>query len=207
MSNQDDYDVVSSERLYDGKVVKVRRDDVRMADGNVAAREVIEHPGAVGVVALDDDGNVLLVNQYRHPVRARLDELPAGLLDGGEDESPLEAAKRELAEETGMAARKWDVLVDLHTSPGVSTEAIRIYLARDLYRSPLADFEPEHEEATMTVSREPLPDAVRRALNGRITNAAAVAGILAVVHGRATGWRDLRAADAPWPARTGQAGR
>jgi ADP-ribose pyrophosphatase len=207
MSSEDDYDIVSTERLFDGKVVRLRRDDVRMADGKVAPREVIEHPGAVGVVALDEEGNVLMVNQYRHPVRARLDELPAGLLDGGADESPLEAAKRELAEETGMAARKWNVLVDLHTSPGVSNEAIRIYLARDLYRAPLEGFEPEHEEATMTVSREPLPDAVRRAMAGRITNAAAVAGILAVVHGRATDWRDLRPADAPWPARTGQAGR
>jgi ADP-ribose pyrophosphatase len=202
MSAEDDYHVVSSERVYDGKVVRLRRDQVRMSDGNVAAREVVEHPGAVGIVALDEDGNILLVNQYRHPVRARLDELPAGLLDE-DGESALEAAKRELAEETGMAARKWDVLVDLHTSPGISDEAIRIYLARELYRAPLDGFAPEHEEAAMTVSREPLPDALRRVMAGRITNAAAAAGILAVVHGRATGWRDLRPADAPWPARPG----
>jgi len=204
MSSEDDYHVVASERLYDGKVVKLRRDDVRMSDGKVAAREVIEHPGAVGVVALDNDGNVLLVNQYRHPVKARLDELPAGLLDVSK-ESALDAAKRELAEEAGVAAANWNVLLDLHTTPGVSDEAIRIYLARDLSPVRPADgFEPEHEEAAMTVSREPLPDAVRRVLMGRITNAAAVAGILAVVHGRATGWRDLRPADAPWPARHGR---
>jgi ADP-ribose pyrophosphatase len=203
VSRQDDYDVVSSERLYDGKVVRLRRDDVRMSDGKVAMREVVEHPGAVGIVALDEDGKILLVNQYRHPVRARLDELPAGLLDD-DHESALEAAQRELAEETGMAARRWDVLVDLHTSPGISDEAIRIFLARDLYHAPLDDFAPEHEEMAMTVSREPLPDALRRVMAGRITNAAAVAGILAVVHGRATGWRDLRPADAPWPARSGR---
>lgn len=203
MSHDDDYDVVSSERLYDGKVVRLRRDAVRMSDGAIAAREVIEHPGAVGVVALDDDGNVLLVNQYRHPVRARLDELPAGLLDVSK-ESALDAAKRELAEEAGVAARTWNVLLDLHTTPGVSDEAIRIFLARDLSSARPEDFEPEHEEVTMTVSREPLPDAVRRVLMGRITNAAAAAGILAVVHGRATGWRDLRPADAPWPARQGR---
>jgi len=204
MSSEDDYDVVSSERLYDGKVVKLRRDNVRMSDGKIAAREVIEHPGAVGVVALDNDGNVLLVNQYRHPVKARLDELPAGLLDV-DKESALDAAKRELAEEAGVAATQWNVLLDLHTTPGVSDEAIRIFLARGLSPArPASGFEAEHEEAAMTVSREPLPDAVRRVLMGRITNAAAVAGILAVVHGRATGWRDLRPADAPWPARQGR---
>jgi ADP-ribose pyrophosphatase len=203
MGTLDDYEVVSTERLYDGKVVRVRRDQVRMSDGAVAAREVIEHPGAVGIVALDDDGSVLLVNQYRHPVRARLDELPAGLLDI-EKETALEAARRELAEEAGVAARQWNVLVDLHTTPGVSDEAIRIFLARGLVPVRAPGFEPEHEEATMTVSREPLPDAVRRVFAGRITNAAAVAGILAVVHGRATGWRDLRPADAPWPARHGR---
>lgn len=203
MSEEDDFHVVNTARMFDGKVVKVRRDDVRMADGKVAAREVIEHPGAVGVVALDEHGNVLLVNQYRHPVRARLDELPAGLLDVGK-ESALDAAKRELAEEAGVAARTWDVLIDLHTSPGVSDEAIRIFLARDLYAARQEGFEPQHEEASMTVTREPLPDAVRRIFAGRITNAAAVAGILAVVHGRATGWRGLRPVDAPWTARAGR---
>jgi ADP-ribose pyrophosphatase len=202
MSEEDDYHVVATERIYDGKVVKLRRDQVRMSDGVVAEREVVEHLGAVGVVALDEAGNVLLVNQYRHPVRARLDELPAGLLDNGA-ESALAAAKRELAEETGIAARRWDVLLDMHTSPGISDEAIRIYLARDLYPAPEDGFVAEHEELSLTVSREPLPDAVRRVMAGRITNAAAVAGILAVVHGRATGWRDLRPADAPWPARPG----
>jgi ADP-ribose pyrophosphatase len=203
MSEEDDYHVVSTERIYDGKVVKLRKDEVRMTDGVVATREVVEHLGAVGIVALDDHGNVLLVNQYRHAVRARLDELPAGLLDTA-GESALDAAKRELAEETGMAARRWDVLVDLHTSPGISDEAIRIFLARDLHRAPDDGFTPEHEEVGLTVSREPLPDALRRVMSGRITNAAAVAGILAVVHGRATGWRDLRPADAPWPARSGR---
>jgi ADP-ribose pyrophosphatase len=203
MSEEDDYHVVATERIYDGKVVKLRRDQVRMSDGVVAEREVVEHLGAVGVVALDEAGNVLLVNQYRHPVRARLDELPAGLLDNGA-ESALAAAKRELAEETGIAARRWDVLLDMHTSPGISDEAIRIYLARDLYPAPEDGFVAEHEELSLTVSREPLPDAVRRVMAGRITNAAAVAGILAVVHGRATGWRDLRPADAPWPARSGR---
>jgi 8-oxo-dGDP phosphatase len=204
MSRSDDFDVVASERIFEGKLVKVRRDDVRMSDGSVARREIVEHPGAVAIVALGDDGAIVMVNQYRHPVGARLDELPAGLLDVHK-ESALDAARRELAEETGLAAHTWNVLVDLYPSPGFSDEAIRIYLARDLAPvSPGAGFRPEHEEASMVVSREPLPDAVRRVFAGRITNASAVAGILAVVHGRATGWRDLRPADAPWSARAGR---
>ncbi|MDQ2797706.1 MAG: ADP-ribose pyrophosphatase, partial [Actinomycetota bacterium] len=76
-----DYGVTNCERVYDGRVVSLRRDAVRMSDGSLAVREVIEHPGAVGIVALDKDGSVLLVNQYRHPIAERLDELPAGLLD------------------------------------------------------------------------------------------------------------------------------
>jgi 8-oxo-dGTP pyrophosphatase MutT (NUDIX family) len=147
---------------------------------------------------------VVLVNQYRHAVRARLDELPAGLLDL-EGESALDAAKRELAEETALAADEWDVLVDLHSSPGFSNEAVRVYLARGL--RPVDDgdvFQPEHEELTLTVERVPLAEAVHQVLSGNLTNASAVAGLLAAVHGRATGWRDLRPADAKWPARPGR---
>jgi ADP-ribose pyrophosphatase len=195
----DPYEVVGSETKYEGAIITVRVDDVRMSDGSVAKREVVEHPGAVVIVALDEDGKVVLVNQYRLPIGAHLDELPAGLLDV-DGESALDAAKRELAEEAGLVADEWHVLLDLHPSPGFTTEAVRVFLARGLSAS-TETFEPEHEEQTMTVSREPLAEAVRRALTGGITNAASVAGILATVHGRATGWRDLRPADARWPAR------
>ena len=143
-----------------------------------------------------------LVNQYRHAVRARVDELPAGLLDVT-GEPALEAAQRELAEEARLAARSWGVLLDLYSSPGVSNEAVRVFLARDLEDATSEGFSAEHEEATMTVTREPLTDAVRRALAGSITNAVSVAGLLAAVHGRFTDWRDLRPADAPWRARPG----
>jgi ADP-ribose pyrophosphatase len=204
MSRHDDYAVVASERVFEGKLVKVRRDDVRMSDGSIAKREVVEHPGAVAVVALRDDGTILLINQYRHPVRSRMDELPAGLLDVSK-ESALHAAQRELAEEAGVAAEQWNVLVDLYSSPGFSDEAVRVFLARNLRTvSAGDDFTAAHEELEISVSYEPLPDAVRRVFAGRITNASAVAGILAVVHGRATGWRDLRPADAPWSARAGR---
>lgn len=196
------YDVVGSTTQFTGKIISVRVDEVRMSDGSIAEREIVGHPGAVGVVALDDAGNVVLVNQYRPAIGARLDELPAGLLDV-DGESALDAAKRELAEEAGLVADQWHVLVDLHTSPGMTDEAIRIYLARGLRRSPDA-FAAEHEELTLTTAREALSEATRRVLSGAMTNAAAAAGILAAVHGRATNWRDLRPADAPWPARPGR---
>ena len=202
MSDLDAYEVVGSTTKYQGKLLTLRVDDVRMADGSIAQREVVKHPGAVAVVALDADGKIILVNQYRAAIGAQLDELPAGLLDV-EGESALTAAKRELAEEAHVEAAEWNVLLDVHASPGFSTEAVRVFLARELTASK-DDYAGEHEERTMTVSREPLPDAVRRVLSGSITNSSTVAGILAAVHGRATGWRDLRPADAPWPARPGR---
>jgi len=202
MGENDTYDVLGSETRFTGNVIKVRVDDVRMSDGQVAKREIVAHPGAVAIVALDDAGKLVLVNQYRPAVRARLDELPAGLLDVA-GESALVAAQRELAEETGLVAEEWHVLVDLYSSPGMTDEAVRIFLARGLATGD-GQHEPEHEEITMSVQREPLSECVRRVLSGGITNASAVAGILAAVHGRATGWRDLRPADAPWPARPGR---
>jgi ADP-ribose pyrophosphatase len=203
MGDLDPYDVVGSETKYKGRIMTVRLDQVRMSDGSVADREVVSHPGAVAIVALDDEGKIVLVNQYRPAVQARLDELPAGLLDV-DGEPALVAAQRELLEETGLVAEEWDVLVDLLSSPGMTDEAVRIFLARGLSVAEDSDFEAEHEELTMSVYREPLAEAVRRVLSGGVTNASAVAGILAAVHGRATGWRDLRPADAPWPARPGR---
>jgi len=193
--------VLASTPRFKGNVVSVRTDEVRMSDGTVATREVVEHPGAVGVVALDEQDRVVLINQYRHPIRRYLDELPAGLLDVP-GEPALDAARRELFEEAGLAASDWRVLIDLYTSPGMTDEAIRVFLARGL--SDVAErFAPEHEEITLTVSRVPLDEAVRRALAGEITNAAAVAGVCAAALSRANGWRDLRPAGAPWSARPG----
>ena len=199
MGEQDEYELVGSETVFTGRILTVRRDTVRMSDNSTSTREVVEHGGAVAVVALDDEGRVVLVNQYRHPVRARLDEIPAGLLDV-EGEPVLDAARRELREEAGLEADTWHVLLDLYSSPGFSTEATRVFLARGLREVGRGDFEATGEELTMTVERESLSGAVTRALAGSITNAASVAGLLAAVHGRATDWRDLRAADAPWPA-------
>jgi ADP-ribose pyrophosphatase len=191
--------VTHSRRVYSGRVIGVRVDSVRMSDGTVADREIVEHPGAVVIVALDDAGRVVLVNQYRHAVGRRLDELPAGLLDVA-GEVPLAAAGRELAEEAGLAAGRWDVLLDLNPSPGTSSEAVRVYLARELSARRPDGFRPEHEELTLSVRRVPLATAVRMAQSGELTNAAAVAGVLAAAAAVADGGRGLRPADAPWPA-------
>lgn len=199
----DQYQVLASTNQFRGRVISLRTDELRMSDGSVATREIVEHPGAVGVVALDEDDRVVLVNQYRHPVGRYLQELPAGLLDVP-GEPALLAGQRELKEETGLAAAEWHVLVDLFTSPGMTNEAIRVFLARGLADAPGEQFVPEHEEITLTVSRVPLDEAVARALNGQLTNAAAVAGVCAAAAARADGWRALRPADAPWSGQPGQ---
>nr|WP_067660939.1 NUDIX hydrolase [Nocardia harenae] len=189
------FETVSSETVYSGAILALRLDQVVMPGGTVAEREVVEHHGAVAVVAVDDAGDVVLIRQYRHPIGARLLELPAGLIDI-EGEDPLAAAKRELAEETGLAAERWSVLVDVALSPGFTDEALRIYLAEGLTATDRPD--PELEEADIALVRLPVAEAVRAALAGEIVNATAVAGVLALATARATG-TELRAADAPWP--------
>ncbi|WP_327114953.1 NUDIX hydrolase [Nocardia sp. NBC_01730] len=189
-----DFETVSTETVYSGAILALRLDQVSMPGGRVVEREVIEHHGAVAVAAIDDDDNVVLINQYRHPIGRRLLELPAGLLDlPGED--PLVAAQRELAEETGLAAREWAVLVDVVLSPGFTDEALRVYLASGLHETHRP--EPELEEADLEVVRMPVDAAVRAALAGEIVNATAVSGVLALAAARAGGI-ELRAADAPW---------
>lgn len=195
-----DYAVVRSERMYEGRVIAVRKDEVRMPGDTTSQRDVVEHPGAVGVVALDEQNRVLLVNQYRHPVRRRLDELPAGLLDV-EGEPALRTAQRELGEEAGLAADTWHVLLDTYTSPGMTDEAIRIFLARDL--RPVEQDVQEHEELDMTTARVPLEEAVQRVLDGELQNGMAVQGLLAADRAVRDGFAHLRPADAPWPARKG----
>lgn len=192
-----DYEVLESDTVYRGRIVDLRRDIVAMPGGTTSQRDVVVHPGAVGVVALDGD-RVLLVNQYRHPVGRRLDELPAGLLDvQGED--GLRAAQRELVEEAGYEAATWHVLVDLLTSPGMTDESIRLYLARDV-RSCARDVQ-DHEELEMTARWVPLSDAIAAALDGTLENATAVAGVLAASVALDRGFAGLRPADAPWAAR------
>jgi 8-oxo-dGDP phosphatase len=189
------YDVVSSTLRFDGSMFKVVTDDVRMPGGRVAARDYLVHVGAVGVVAVDDEERVVLVRQYRHPLRRKIWELPAGLID--KPGEPLaEAAARELAEEADVLAGRLDVLVDVHTSPGCSTEMIRLFLARQLREVPLGErHDRRDEEADLEVHRVDLDDAVHMVLSGEITNAAAVTGLLAAARVRDAGWTGLRPAD------------
>ena len=193
------YDVISAEMVYrSGRVIDVSREQVRMPGGETTARDVVRHPGAVAIIPVDDDGRVLLLKQYRHPVRQLLWETPAGLLDEpGED--PLEAAKRELFEEAHVRADRWDVLLDVFTSPGMSSEAVRIYLAREVAPADGPRHAGEHEEADMPIEWVPVEEAVRLAFNGDLHNPLTVMGVLAVAASRADGWSGLRPADSPWP--------
>ena len=193
--------VVSSTVLARGKITRYVQDQVRTPDGQLIEREYLKHPGAVGVIALDDHDRVALVRQYRHPVRHRLIEPPAGLLDvGGEDY--LQAIERELAEEVGLAARRWAVLVDLFTTPGILGESLRIYLARDLVAVDGPDgFTREGEEAHMDTVWATLDDLVEAVLDGRLHNPTMVSGVLAAWTARQRdGFTSLRPADAAWPA-------
>jgi 8-oxo-dGDP phosphatase len=195
------WEVVSSTDRFEGHVIKVRTEDVRMPDGDgaqVAPRDVVAHPGSVGILALDETDRVLLLRQYRHPVGYQLWEAPAGLRDVA-GEPTWRTAERELVEEAGYRAADWRTLVDVFTSPGMSDERIRIFLARGMSEVPAEeiDFERVHEEADMPVVWVPLEEAVAKVFAGDIHNSIAVTGILAAYAARATDFRDLRAADAP----------
>ena len=191
-----DFETVDSELLHLGSIFALRADEVRMPGGGTARREIVEHYGAVAVVALDEHRNVALVYQYRHPVRRRLWELPAGLLDA-DGEPPHHTAARELREEAGLAARDWHVLVDLISAPGFSDESVRVYLATGLSQVPRP--QAHDEEADLQLRWFPLDTAVRMVLAGEIVNSLAVGGILAAA--TVTDPAGLRPVDAPWPDR------
>ena len=189
--------IVSSEKVFEGKVWDLRRDVFRY-NGEDITREYVDHTGAVAVLALDDQERVLLIKQYRHPVRHRDWEIPAGLLDiRGED--PLVAAQRELAEEADLVADEWNVLNDIFTSPGGSDEAIRIYLARGV--RPAAEvFAREEEEADIETRWLPLDEAVDAVLARTVHNAPLIIALLAARTAREQGWATLGPADEPWPS-------
>ena len=194
------HEVTASEVVWSGRIVDMIKDHVIVVEGqDPVVREYTRHPGAVAVVVLRGESGgeeILLERQYRHPVKAELWEIPAGLLDiPGED--PRIAAERELAEEADLVADRWDVLVDYFTSPGGSTEPLRIFLARDL-RAADEVFDREDEEATMEYAWVRLDDALTMVLDGRLHNPSAVIGVLATHAARGRGWSGLRPADAPW---------
>ena len=193
-------EVTSRHTVWSGRIVDVVEDHVVVVDGEApVVRQYTRHPGAVAVVAMRGERGaeeILLLRQYRHPVSALLWEIPAGLLDiAGED--PLVAARRELAEETDLTARRWDVLVDFFTSPGGTTEPLRIFLARDLTQA-AESFAREDEEAAMIYAWVSLTEALDMVADGRLHNPSAVLGILAAHAARGRQWEGLRSPDAPW---------
>lgn len=189
-----EYRVLARETVYEGRVISLELDTVAMPGGGDSVREIVRHPGAVAVVAVDDEDRVVLVRQYRHPLGEHLWELPAGLRDA-DGEPPLEAAKRELAEEALLSAARWSLLATSYNSPGFCDETVLVYLAEELSDVERPDgFVVEHEELDMTVERVPLADAVQRVYDGDIRNASAVIGLLATAHARAAKPR-LRSAD------------
>ncbi len=191
--------VVSSAEVFTGKVFNLRRDELVLPHSqNTIVREYMSHPGAVVIVALRGNGGeeeILLERQYRHPVGAKLWEVPAGLLDiAGED--PLVGAQRELAEEADLVAQQWDVLLDIFNSPGCSSESIRIFLARELSSTGQV-FDREDEEADFEYRWVRLDDAVSAALDGRLHNASTVCAVLATDAARRRGW-ELREITSSW---------
>jgi ADP-ribose pyrophosphatase len=186
---------------FTGKKTSVRTDDVVMPDGGVARRDYQVHPGSVAVLALDDQDRVLVLKQYRHPVRMKLWEIPAGLLDVP-GENPLHAAQRELYEEAHVKAEDWRVLADVYTTPGGCDEAVRIFLARGLSEVEGERFAVSEEEADMEFARVPVDELVRGVLAGELHNNCLVVGVLSLQAARAgDGLESLRPAQAEWPAR------
>ncbi|MFE9909050.1 NUDIX domain-containing protein [Streptomyces clavifer] len=197
----EEWQVTATVTPFTGNKTSVRTDDVVMPDGTVARRDYQVHPGSVAVLALDEAGRVLVLRQYRHPVRQKLWEIPAGLLDIP-GENPLHAAQRELYEEAHVKAEDWRVLTDVYTTPGGCDEAVRVFLARDLSEVEGERFEVSEEEADMEQARVPLPELVQGVLAGELHNNCLVVGALALTAVLAGDGVDaLRPAEAPWPAR------
>ena len=192
--------VTESTTAWSGRIVDMVEDHVVVVEGEEpVVRQYTRHPGAVAVVGMrGEEGaeEILLLRQYRHPVNASLWEIPAGLLDIPGEDSRV-AAERELAEEADLKAARWDVLVDFFTSPGGSTEPLRVFLARDLETTETS-FEREDEEATMEYAWVSLSDALDWVLAGRLHNPSTVIGILSAHAARGRGWEGLREPGAPW---------
>lgn len=172
------YEVQDSRVTHQGVMSRLRVDRILMPDGHVAEREVVEHADAVAVVPVDDDGKVVLLRQYRHPVGDSILEIPAGKLDG-DGEGHEAAARRELLEETGVEAARLVPLVAFHNSAGWTTESTTIYLGTGLRpaRKP-DDFVAKAEEADMEIVRLPLDQAVTLAEGGQVPDAKTLVGLL-----------------------------
>lgn len=195
--------ILAERTVFRGRVFDMVSRDVDLGEaGGVVTREFVKHPGAVAIVAFDGEGRVLLIRQYRVPVGAYLWEIPAGLLDGGPEETLLAAAQRELAEEADLAAARWDVLADITSTPGGNDEVLRLFLARDL--TPVTtDFVREGEEADLQLRWVPLEEALDAVLAGRMANATAGIALLATDRAVRTDFRTVRSVDAAFALRPG----
>ena len=172
----DDPQRIDSRPIFDGAVFGVREDTLMAADGRRFTRQVVSHPGAVAIIPIDADDNVLMVRQYRHPVGHRLLELPAGVVESGE--SPDDTAQRELREETGFATRNLRAIGGIYSSPGFCDEILYLYIARDLIPSPL----PADDDEDIGVERVPMSQVGRLIRLGEIQDAKSVAGLLMALH-------------------------
>ena len=168
---------IESRQFFSGRILNLRVDTVRLPGGRTSTREIVEHRGAVCLVAVDDEDNVLLVRQYRKAVEATLLEVPAGTLEPGEE--PMECARRELQEETGFDAEHLETLATFYTTPGFSNELMYAYLARDLRPSPLRSDEDERIEVVPVPLRQ-IPEMIR---SGEIQDAKSIASLLLALAG------------------------
>ena len=196
--------VLHSRRSFTGRVWDVTSDLVNLGDAGVVTRDYVHHPGAVAILAFNDEGAIYLVRQYRHPVRMETWEPPAGLLDVPGEE-PLAAAKRELFEEADLIAERWDVLADFYTSPGGSSEGIRMYLAREITEVPHEDrHEREAEERDMAGEWVALRTILAALARGDIQGPTLTIGAYALDAALRSDFANLRQATSPWrrpPAR------
>lgn len=191
--------VLRSDVSFEGRVWDVRSEHVDLGEAGVVVRDFVDHTGAVAVLALDDEERAVLVQQYRHPVGAYEWELPAGLQDV-DDEPPHVTAARELAEEADLTASEWHLLVDHYATPGGSSEALRVFLARGLTEVPHdVRHDRDGEELGMPVRRVPLDELVDAVLDGRVHNGTLMIAALAAARLRDRGWTGLRSVDEPWP--------
>ncbi|WP_341877519.1 NUDIX hydrolase [Defluviitalea saccharophila] len=168
-----EHKTVSREEIYKGAIVSLVKDTITLPNGKTAQREVVLHNGASAVVPMDNEGNILLVRQYRHPAGKELLEIPAGLLEDGED--PLECAKRELEEETGYKASEFSHIFSTYSAIGFCTEKIHIYLAKGLYEGK----QNLDEDEFVNIEKYPLEEALQMIFDGRIEDGKTVCGILA----------------------------
>lgn len=165
------YQTVQSKVVYRGRAFDVRKDEVRLPDGGTTNLDIVEHVNAVTILPLDDDGQIWLVRQYRHPAGIEILELPAGTLDEGEN--PLSCAHREIQEEIGMGARSLEKIGEYFLAPGYSTEYMYVYLAMDLFPSAL----PQDEDEFLSVVRYPLPRVFEAVRSGEIQDAKTLASL------------------------------